>query len=201
MASGKEHWQEHLQPWLETAKTIVGILAILVGGYWTYLKFIRTEAPLFEKNARVEWSITQPVDQGEDCMQSFNVRFINTGKSVFTINKVLTRAWKFYFQRSDAEFATLMDLDKIQTVGQLVLQKEFPDPAFAETMRWYPLVGKYRSGEEYSHEFSFLFKKEDKAWILLKTEIFFEGEATPKVAGIWRAVCVSDMNKMVQPPT
>jgi len=51
------------------------------------------------------------------------------------------------------------------------------------------LLGTYRPGEEYSHTFVLLFKKEQGAWIFLKTEIFIDGQSEPEVAGDWGAVC------------
>jgi hypothetical protein len=142
-----------------------------------------------------------------NCSRYFNVHFVNTGKSEFAVNKVLTRVWKFYFRPDNAKIAKLLDIDEIETPDRLVFQKEFPDPRFEpppakppwyalrrfwgdeEKTRWYPLLGTYRPGEEYSHTFVLLLKKEQGAWIFVKTEIFIEGENKPKVGGDWGAVC------------
>jgi hypothetical protein len=204
MASEKDRWLARL----EGAKIIFGMVAVLVGGYWTYLKFIRTEAPLFERTTKVNWYLSDPVDEPEGCSRYFNVYFMNSGKSVLSVTKVLTRGWKFYFRPDNTKFAKLLDTDEIETQDQPVFEKQFPDPKFEkpkgkppwyallrrywrdeEKSRWYPFLGTYRPGEEYSHTFVLLFKKEQDAWIFLKTEIFIEGETKPKVVGGWGAVC------------
>jgi hypothetical protein len=204
MASEKDRWLA----WLEGAKIIFGMVAVVVGGYWTYLKFIRTEAPLFEKTAKIDWYLSDPVNEPEGCSRYFKIHFVNTGKTVFTVTRVVTRGWKFYFRPDNAKFAKLLDIDEIETQDRPVFEKEFPDPKFKkvrekppwyavlqryrrddEKPRWYPLLGTYRPGEEYSHTFVLLFKKEQGAWIFLKTEIFIDGESEPEVAGDWGAVC------------
>ena len=172
---------------LEALQIIVQIIAIFVAGFWTYLKFIRTEAPLFENSARVSRSLNAPAEQGGACLRSFNVTFENTGKSVFTVKRVLTRVWKFSLQRD--KDVTLVDLDKIEA-EEPVFKKEFPDPALNDNTRPAPFLKRYRPGEVYSHDFQFLFKrKEGEAWIFVKTEIFLDGEAKPHVAGAWDPIC------------
>lgn len=171
---------------LEKTKIIVEILAILVAGYWTYLKFIRTEAPLFETNASIDRDLSPAEDRGGSCLRFFNVTLENTGKSAFTVERVVTRVWKFPLQEDKA--VEFVDLDRIEA-QEPVFQKEFPDPAFGDKARWYPFLGRHRSGETYSHSFQFLFKKEVGAWIFVKTEIFIEGEAEPEVAGMWDSIC------------
>ena len=180
--------KDRLLQTLEKLWKIVQIAAVLVGGFWTYVKFIHTEAPLFETNVRMTRSLSDPKGTPGGCIRSFSVGFENTGKSVLTVRKVLTRGWKFDFQRGKDRFAELLDLDKIQAQGQELFRKEFPDTRFPDAA-WFPFLGRYRSGEKYSHEFSLLLKNEDDAWVYLQTEIFVEGEARPKVSGMWAAVC------------
>jgi hypothetical protein len=174
---------------LDALKTIVGIVAVLVGGYWTYSKFISTEAPLYEPNITVTRSLSAPVRQGEDCIRDFGISVENTGKSVVTITRVVTRGWKFFLQRDQEAFAALVDLDKIEIPGLQIVAKEFPDPAVGTGGRWYPLLGKLRTGEKTEHSFTLLFKNEAGTWIYLKSEIFVEGEAKPKIGGMWDRVC------------
>lgn len=171
---------------LDAAKIIVEIIAIFVAGYWTYLKFIRTEAPLYETNTSINWSLSPPEERGGNCLRFFNVTLENTGKSVFTVERVVTRVWKFSLQEDKA--VVFVDLDRIES-QKPVFQKEFPDPAFGDKTRWYPFLGRHRSGESHGHDFQFLFKKEAGAWIFVKTEIFIEGESEPEFAGMWDSIC------------
>lgn len=166
----------------------VQIAGVLVGGFWTYAKFIQTEGPLFEPNVTMNRSLGDAKETPGGCIRSFSIGFENTGKSVLTVQKVRTRGWKFDFQRDKDTFAELLDLDKIQAQGREVFRKEFPDPKFPDAV-WFPFLGKYRSGEKYSHEFSLLLKREDGAWIYLQTEIFVKDEAKPKVSAMWGPVC------------
>jgi hypothetical protein len=117
-----------------------------------------------------------------------------------------------------------LDTDEIETQSEPVFIKEFPDLKFEkakekpkekpprlaflrrywreeENSRWYPFLGTYRPGEEYSHTFALLFKKEPDAWIFLKTEIFIEGETRPKVVGGWGAVCGPKAGTALPPVT
>jgi len=185
MAEDKDRWLTIL----EATKTAVGIIAVVVGGYWTYSKFIYTEAPLHETNAEVTRELTAPVERPGGCSRSFIVGLKNTGKPVLTVRKVETRVWKFHMPTEKDAFADLVDLDKITAGSKPVFEKRFPDPAFAGEARWYPFLGKRRPNESYTHEFQFFFRKEPEAWIYVLVEIFLEGEENPKIAGVWSPVC------------
>jgi hypothetical protein len=167
---------------------ITQIAAVLVGGYWTWLVFIRTEAPLLEVNSRVDRSLSAPVPHADGCLRTLWMNLVNTGKSAFTVEKAVTRGWKFSMHREDRAFAELMDLERIEAQDPL-FTKEFPDPATQGRARWYPFLQRYRAGESYSHDFVFLLKKEAGAWIFLKTEFFLKGEAMPRVGGVFEPVC------------
>jgi len=185
MAEEKGRWFKIL----EAVKTTVGIIAVVVGGYWTYWKFIHTEASLFERNAEVTRELTAPVERMGGCSRSFNVGLKNTGKSVLMVEKVETRVWKFHMQTEKDAFVELVDLDRIVTGSKPVFEKMFPDPAFGDKTLSYPFLGRHRPNETYSHQFEFFFKNEPGAWIYVLVEIYLEGEVKPKIAGMWSPVC------------
>jgi hypothetical protein len=173
---------------LEAIWKITQIAAVLVGGYWTWLVFVRTEAPLLEVNATIERSLSAPVRHATGCLQTFTVTLVNTGKTAFTAKSVVTRGWKFYMPKNSDVFAELMDLDRIKMERPL-FEKRFPDAAALGTASWYPFLRRYRAGERYSHDFVVYLKKEAGAWFYLETEIVLKGEAIPQVSGMWDRVC------------
>ena len=82
-----------------------------------------------------------------------------------------------------------MDLYEIQETGEKIFELSFPEDDEEDEARWYPFLKKYRPNENYSHTFEFIAKKDNEAWIFIKTEIFIEGEDTPKVGGAWDRIC------------
>lgn len=179
---------DRLRETLEILWKVVQIAAVLVGGFWTYAKFIHTEAPLFERNVNMTRHLSAPRHTPDGCIRSFTVGFENTGKSSLTVQRVVTRGLRFAFHRQGKAFAALLDIDVIQRRGTEVFSKRFPDPDFPDAVL-VPFVGKYRAGERYSHEFRLLLAPEDAAWIYLETAVFVEGEPKPYVSAMWDPVC------------
>src|SRR5262245_46294331 len=126
MAEEKSHFFKGL----EAVQITVQIIAILVAGYWTYWKFNSNEAHISQPIVEVCRDLSAPMDLGGSCLRTFNVSFKNTGKSVLTVDKVVTHVWKFYLERDkDVE---LVDLDKIEA-QPWIFEKQFPDLTYRDT--------------------------------------------------------------------
>jgi len=86
--------------WLATVKGIVEIAAILLGGYWTYDKFIKTEKPALERNFKAEGTLMwQEVSDPDVCMAIVHIQLKNISKSKIQITKVKRYAW--YIERPE----------------------------------------------------------------------------------------------------
>ncbi len=149
--------KDRLLQTLDKLWKIVQIGGLLLAGFWTYAKYIQTEAPFFEPSVTMNRDLSPATETPDGCSRAFTVGFENSGKSVLTVRKVITQGWRFNFQRSESAFPELLDLDKIKVQGQVVFLKEFPDPSYPNAT-WFPFLGRYRTAEKYSHEFLLLLK-------------------------------------------
>ena len=87
---------DRFKGWSEALKNVVQICAILVAGYWTYHKFIQTEAPSLETRANVRSELSwNPSSNPRYCNAKFKVHVENAGRSSFDVLSVHVRAWKF----------------------------------------------------------------------------------------------------------
>ncbi len=164
------------------------IAAVIVGGYWTWDKFIKVEAPLLEPRVATTRDLGAPLPHPDGCLRSFVVGLKNTGTSVFKVTRVVTRAWSFTLRR-DEDTGRLMDLEQIEDGKPLFAPKDFPDPAYAGQPRHYPFIQSYRKDDEYSHEFVLVLARDPDAWVYVKTELYLAGDPVPRVAGAWAPMC------------
>ncbi|HEV7594126.1 MAG TPA: hypothetical protein VGO33_03935 [Gemmatimonadaceae bacterium] len=83
-----------LREWVSLILQLAQIVAIAVGGWWAYSKFIQTEAPAqkqnFSTDQKMEW-LPSPNDSA--CYGILSVTFENISRSDVTIRKVVQRAW------------------------------------------------------------------------------------------------------------
>ncbi len=117
---------DRLKGWSEALKNVVQIFAILVAGYWTYHKFIQTEAPSLETRTQVMSELNwNPSPNLKYCNANFTVHVENKGQSTFEVSSVHIRAWKFNDAPAKEDtVATFLDPLEIET-GPTFFDREF----------------------------------------------------------------------------
>lgn len=71
---------------LENLKIIVEVLAIIIGGYWTYYKFIYTEEYMLHSSYSLTTSLNWKPINSNNTAGIFNVQLKNTGTTTFTLD-------------------------------------------------------------------------------------------------------------------
>src|SRR5580765_3415789 len=79
----------------EILKNIFTILAIVIGGYWTYTRFVQVDAPSLEPRGTASSSVFWNDFDSKKCEAVFNVNFANLGHTSFDITKLEVQAWRF----------------------------------------------------------------------------------------------------------
>lgn len=95
-----------VERWLTLSKQVIEIVALCVGGWWAYAKFIRTEAPAQQRNfvseQRMEWADSP---QPSVCYAMLGITLQNVSRSEVHISKVMQRAWLLPLPRFDRPIA------------------------------------------------------------------------------------------------
>lgn len=83
-----------LERWVALLVQIAQILALIIGGWWAYSRFIQTEEPAQRQNfameQKMEWTAT-PVDS--TCYGTLTVHIENISRAEVSIRKAIRRAW------------------------------------------------------------------------------------------------------------
>jgi hypothetical protein len=119
---------------VNVAKALVEILAILVGGYWTYDKFIRTEAPALAPNLRLESGLVwHKLERKSPCLAEVTLQVTNRSKSEITVRKVVRRAW--FVEKPKTLSKAIVHFDPMRLgLGPAVDQEEYKkDGPFIQT--------------------------------------------------------------------
>ncbi|HLY24385.1 MAG TPA: hypothetical protein VKT83_18110 [bacterium] len=137
--------------WTEVAKAIVQIIAIIIGGIWTYNKFIRTEAPSLEQfhvsQAQLKWHV---LPQKDMCAASVAVTLLNGGTTPVDVNSLQARVWEFVWPQSDKAF---LDLNQVEATSPVF------NRTFSANVAESALLGHYRLNSPHTDTFTWIFKK------------------------------------------
>lgn len=176
---------------LRSALIVVQIAAILVAGLWTYMKFIRTEAPLFKNSAKADHELHAPIPLPDGCRRQFSVTLTNTGKTTFEVKKVVMRFWRFTFDRKHDEPVKVLDLREIEKQPEQFKQEfKVTDSGSGDKALINPYLGQYRPGELYRHTWDLLLDDSGDDWFYVKAEMFIDNmDKATKIAGDWGPVC------------
>lgn len=171
MAPNQEDKLDVRRQWSEVLKNVVQVAAIIVGGYWTWYKFIRTEAPALETRADVSSEITwYPSPIPKSCYAHYSIHIQNVGQSSFTVDSVHIRAWQFELslpQNSSAKFVDLHEIEKGPT---------FFDQNYRSTI----LLGIYSPGVKANDTVSWIVRRVPNSLVLFKTEFYLNQKGEPR---------------------
>ena len=185
--SGGTGQPDRFRGWSETLKNVVQICAILVAGYWTYYKFIRTEAPSLETRPHVESRLNwNSLPDSKYCNATFTVEIENTGPSSFDVMSVHIRAWRFDppARASKDSIAEYVDLDKIEK------GPTFFDQNFTSTT----LIGHFTPGEKGGASYEWIVKRSPNSIAMFSAELEIKGpygKITPWSSRIDQQTCAT----------
>ena len=137
--------------WLEVAKNIVEIVALIGAGLWAYTKYAESEAPSLEFrgdiSTKLDWS---PIPRSADCLGEFRVKITNNGRASFEVRSVHLRIWIADFPAKVGPISRL-NPDQFETSA----------PTITETTRSKPLTGHYAPGVSDSFNYNFITRRNE----------------------------------------
>jgi hypothetical protein len=150
-----------LKDWSETAKNLAQIVALAVGGYWTYTVYVHKDAPSLQTHATTgggfEWSTVD----AESCMGTFYVNLKNDGQTDFNVDRVRLRLWEFENPKALGAIA-FVDLNSIQS-GRPLFERVYKEGIF---VRHFP--PNYGRNDSYS----WIFKRKQDSNVIVSMEFF-----------------------------
>jgi hypothetical protein len=188
----KLNWY-HFKEWVEIAKNIVEIIAILSAGIWAYYTFVLKDAPGLEKRVKTESElIWNDVRGTETCEAENKVAFENIGSVAFDISKVRVRGWIFStITLEDKEIAKYLDVNAILAKETPFFERTFENKEGAFPMGWAPFLGHYPPGATWKHSFQFVMKPVLNNWVLFLVEIYEKGNDEEPLDATyqWELIC------------
>lgn len=133
---------------IDVAKALFEIAAIVVGGYWTYTKFIRVEEPALEHNFQIAATLRwDKLEAKSPCLAVLAIDVTNESKSASAVSKVVRRAWfvprpkdlqgiKFFDPHENPDRLGPPDENKEYFEGALV-QMYPPGASVHQTFTWF----------------------------------------------------------------
>jgi hypothetical protein len=79
---------EAMGKWLEIAKTLAEIVAIVVAGSWAYTRYFAGEAPSLEERGVIESTLEWTSVEEQRCTAAFGITIKNIGKRSFDVKQI-----------------------------------------------------------------------------------------------------------------
>jgi len=169
---------------VDVIRSLVEILAICIGGYWTYTTFIRTEEPGLRHNLRMDSVLSwDEIGMGSPCLANLSLDLENKSKSVLVVSKVRRRAW---FVPRPERFKGIAYFDP------LLIQ--LGDPDDDETYTDGPFVQTYAPGASAHYSLTWFVENKPDTYSLFRFEVF-ENEHDEEPSDFhydWGSTCGSD---------
>lgn len=147
--------------WLNKAKTLLEILAILIAGWWAYTRFIQGEAPSLATRGDIQGNLTWSSHSKDTCQGDFEVEFKNIGKTPIIISKVRLSAWSFDEPVGSAN-------DRVRFIEPLKIQRE---RLFEQEANDY-MAFRYGPDERVKHGFGFIVNRTPGKRILFMADVW-----------------------------
>ena len=193
---------ENAKVWSEIGKNLFQVLAILVGGIWTYNMFIRQEAPSLEPKATAVGSFDwNEVENSDACEATFRVSLTNAGTTPFDVTEVRVRGWKFR-RDNGGEFASFLDVLEIQDTAEQFFDKTYTDGNEVGDNITPPFyIEHYPPEHNYTNTFSWIINPDPDYWILIDVQFTAKsnGETYEWRSYNWNQVVCLNQNMCAQP--
>ena len=176
---------DNFRSWSEVLKNYCQIVAVLVGGWWTYHLFVKKEAPWLEArgsaSSEIKW---QSISGSDDKQVDFQLILRNTGTTSFNISKIRVRGWEFDMAGL-TEKIRFFDVDKIKT------QEPFFDKTYKlDPSSSIPFPSHYPPEASGYNSFTWILKPDCTKRLYLVAEVYQAGKKTPNwSAASWAQEC------------
>jgi hypothetical protein len=134
------------------------IAALIVAGYWTYVKFIKTEAPSLETAARLQFSDLKVYPTGDSCRLKIRAIMHNDGHTIFWLRRFQIQGWRSEAPRAAGGNPAYFDVNKMLQ-GERVLNADPPPDLI--------LNQKYTPGSSIDQDFSWDIKPLDGLYMFV----------------------------------
>lgn len=151
--------------WAELLKTVVEIVAVIVGAWWAYSRFFAAEAPSLEENGIIESSLDwTPVDL-QRCTAVLGITIKNVGKRSFNVRNATVAVWLVPQPPAGAGIVRIKPYELIKG-----------DPTFLDDITQKSLTGHYAPNATQHDDFVFSIPRDAKG--KAQTALFtFEADA------------------------
>ena len=171
--------KDKIVAYLEIAKTLVEIAALLTAGLWAYAKFTETERPSLEFRGNIttklDWS---QIPTSKDCLGEFAVTITNEGLSSFNVKSVRLRIWLTDFPARTSEISRI-DPDQFEKGA----------PAYDLKMVSKPLTGHYPPSVSDNFNYNFVVEKKDGKLKVAKARVDAIADTGELSSSRWDFVC------------
>jgi hypothetical protein len=171
----------------EILKNLFTILALVVGGYWTYTKFVRVEAPSLEPRGTASSGVSWNDLGSGKCEAVLDEDFANSGNTSFEINKMEIRVWKFRRDSNPGQFVTYLDIDEVRKKGQVIFEKSYSEkPSGGINM----FIGHYSPTNTFRHSFVFSMNRAPGESVYFEATYYMNGsDHVTAYTGTWDTIC------------
>ena len=181
--------RESINSWTDTVSHVATVIALIVGGVWTYMLFVKKDAPALEYrgklNTDIQWTASHEKDY---CWGTLQATVKNEGLSSFDVTDVLIRGWYYTIKTSAAK-----DENSLPAPGakrptmiddQQIMSRE-PDFSRSYDSENSKLPGgdilpglltHYPPGGEAHQDTSFVFERDPTSGVILKVDVTTGGK-------------------------
>lgn len=173
-----------INQWVDTLSKLALITSLIVGGFWTYILFVRKDAPALEFHAGFDTDIRW-TDAGEKdlCWGIVRATLKNEGIKPFNVTEIYLRGWYYPIAMShgnDERANPAPDVGHPAVLNVQRIMSRQPDVThvFNASNSTLPggdllpgLLSHYPPGAEANQETKFVFKRDPKSAVLFKIDV------------------------------
>jgi hypothetical protein len=182
-------WAKKVLTGVAQIKPLVEVVAILVGGWWAYTTFIKTQEPGLKENFRIESTLFFFASTDDKpCIAEDHFTVTNLSKSTVAIRKVWRRAW--FVERPNPGSGIIHFDPMAKALGAPPI-KPIDD-------HWYekegdPFVQTYPPGASSDYALNWLVEKRPDTYVLVRLDFFADTEAKDLLdfKYDWEPACVN----------
>ena len=159
---------------LDSLRTIVEIVALVIAGWWAWEHFERTEAPALRNNLKFEASLKWfDAERDGYCWGQVTLGIENASKSSVEIGSVIREAWNFKLPANEQKDVEAIDVSQLPREDFTTL-----------TVKDGPGNWSFAPNASVKQEFSWNVKKKPGYYTLFKLR-FFERSAGNEIASYY----------------
>jgi hypothetical protein len=172
---------------IEMAKNLVEIAALIIGGWWALHTFLVKDKPglepHFDATTQLKWF---PGPTPETCIADWHVDLKNIGGSAVEVGAVRAHVWTFPPLIPPPNGSAYVDLQALRP------PEKDPSNIFDKRFDDGPLTGHYPPNQSSSHTFEWVVPKQTGKWVAFELDVFDDGKPQQKQLDYvydWDSLC------------